>query len=460
MAAIVTEQFRRNTAKSLLADITNTNYYVGLGKSDSWVEDEQLTNWSVPIADGTNGEAEEIKSNLITLIKAETANCRLVIPRVNYKSGSRYKTYTPYDENCFYPETINGITYLPCYVVTTIGSNIAIYLCLHGSSSESISPPNDTTSYVPRSYGNDGYIWALVDIFTSVDAPINTDQYISINTGTVSSNQATTIANTSGGILYGFTVLSGGSGYSGSQSVRFDAYTAISQTPIEILCTATVVNGQITALSLPSQYAYTTTGIINGTFEFLNNLNGTGAIIVPNITPSLGLANTPSDILPSWFVGISAKAIDDISADGFYIPYRQVSILRNLQHNQIGNPATLGALKYLIITQPVSALASVEPGTPITFNNDTVALFDSYATVTVSGSPQYRVYYHQNTVSGYGKIISSGTITIENNTALPYSSILNNEYVPGTGEVIFIENRKPIVRAQSQTEEIKIIIQL
>jgi hypothetical protein len=462
MAAIITEQFRRNSAKLLLADIANVanNYYVGLGKSDSWVADEQLTNWVVPSADGTNGEAEEIKSNLITLIKAETINSRLVIPRVNYRSGTRYKAYTPYDENCFYPETISGVSYLPCYAVNIVGGNVAIYLCLRAPNNDSQFPPTDATSYTPRSYGSDNYIWALIDVFSTTSATIDTDQYISISTGSVEAGQTTKITNESGGILYGFTIVDGGSGYTaGSFNVTFTPYTSAGPLTA-IVCPALVTAGSITSISLPA--ISSATGIINGIFDFSNSSTGSGAKILANITPTLGLAHTPSNILPSWFIGIAAKAIDDISSDGFYIPYRQVSVLRNVSHDQSGsNPSTLGALKYLKLSAARTELALIEPGTIISFvSSQTKALFDSYATKVVGGTTEYRVYYHQNSSSGYGKVPSSGAINISTNTNIAYSTALNNEYVPGTGELVFVENRKPIVRAQSQTEEIKIIIQL
>jgi hypothetical protein len=459
MAAIVTEQFRRNSAQSLLADIADstTNFYVGLGKSDSWVEDEQLTNWTVPDPDGTNGEALEIKSNLITLLKAETANCALTIPRVNWKVGQRHKAYTPYDENCFYPETINNIQYLPCYAVNVVGSNIAVYLCLKTANTETASTPNDITSYAPRTYGSDGYVWALIDVISIVEASINTDQYISINSGSVSNAAATNIANSSGGTLYGFTVLNGGSGYEPANiNVTFTPYTSTT-TLAAITCAATVSNGQLVDVILPTGYSYTT-GIVNGTFSITGV--GTGAAIAANITPAVGLAHTPSRVLPSWFVGVSVDAVDNISSDGFYIPYRQISILKGVTHNQSGSPATLGALKYLKLVSALPALLSIETGTLITFNNGSRALFDEYASVTVEGTVEYRVYYHQNTKSGYGKIENTGTVNIATNTGIAYSTISNNEYVPNSGDVIFIENRKPIVRAQSQTEEIKIIIQL
>ena len=55
-----------------------------------------------------------------------------------------------------------------------------------------------------------------------------------------------------------------------------------------------------------------------------------------------------------------------------------------------------------------------------------------------------------------GKI---GGINIGSLTAVVYSAITTPEYTPYTGEVYFLENRKPIQRAPSQEEEIKLVIQ-
>ena len=476
MAAIITEQFRRNSAKSLLQDIANSNvnYYVGLGKSDKWVDDEQARGWSVPTATGTNGEADYVKSNLITLLKADSTNSRLVIPRVNYKSGVRYKEYNPHDENCFYPEKIGGVDYLPCYVVVNTVSDIAIYLCLHApDNTPSTSIPDDTTSYAPRSYSSsaiDNYVWTLIDKFTISEAIINTDQYVSINGGSVSGSVAVDIQSSSGGVLYGFTVENGGIGYaSGPFTINFTPYTSGGTKLTTVACIAkTNGDGTITSVDLPVNYTISgVTGIAGGTFEIVNPVDGSsGAIIKPHITPLLGLAHTPSNILPSWFIGVSVRAMDDISADGFYIPYRQISILKNVSHDKPGEqPLTLGALQYLTLQNPNSELEYLSPGTLMTFasEEETVAIFDAYAVVEVDADNEYRVYYHQNETSGYGFIESTGTVSIGNvntNTGLAYIAKSSNEYTPGSGEVIFVENRKAIVRAQSQTEEIKIIIQL
>ena len=52
------------------------------------------------------------------------------------------------------------------------------------------------------------------------------------------------------------------------------------------------------------------------------------------------------------------------------------------------------------------------------------------------------------------------TITlVNNNTVTMTSGYANPELDPDSGNIIYLENRKPIQRASDQTEDIKIIIE-
>ena len=117
MAAIVTDTFRRNNARSFISDIldvTNNNYYVGIGKSDKWIVDEEILNVSdIPVPRGVPSDDTNIKSNLVTLIKVTDKNAKVVIPHVKWQVGKYYKAYNPTDPQCFYPETVGGLEINP-----------------------------------------------------------------------------------------------------------------------------------------------------------------------------------------------------------------------------------------------------------------------------------------------------------------------------------------------------------
>ena len=55
---------------------------------------------------------------------------------------------------------------------------------------------------------------------------------------------------------------------------------------------------------------------------------------------------------------------------------------------------------------------------------------------------------------------STETVTLANNNTIAFTSgYANPELQPDSGDIIYIENRKPIQRASDQTEDIKLIIE-
>lgn len=460
MAAIVTDSFRRNNTQFFLDNIalTNSKYYLGIGKSEQWASDEESTNLVIPVPLGIPSDDSDIKSNLTTLIKINATNSGLVIPQIKWKSGAIYKAYSPADPDCFYPSTlIGGGEENPCYAIISG----RIYLCLKAGDGAVANIPT-STDYRALSYGNDGYIWILVDNIITATANINTDQFISISSGEAAASIAPAIQSDGGGLLYGFTVVSGGSGYTSTNAVQFTAQKN-DGTIVTITCPVNInsTTGSIESVLLPADYSYTAAsskGIVNGHFVFNSAETGSGAVIVPHIAPARGFAYKPSATLPSWYVGIAVDAVDNISDDGLYTPYRQISILKDIEYSEDSSIDTLAALRYLTLASAPTNTPAV--GSLITFGTTGIkAYFDNYSAVSVGGSTQHRIYFHQNSTTGYGAIPSTGLFTIASGDTISYLTVNNNEYTPLSGEVIFAENRKKINRQSAQTEEIKIIIQ-
>ena len=459
MAAIVTDSFRRNNAQLFLGDIasSSTNYYVGLGKSDKWVLDEEaLLPGDIPVSLGIEGDDSDVKSNLVTLLKINDTHTELVIPHIKWKTAAYYKAYSEYDPDCFYPSVLDGgVEINPCYAVVSG----RIYLCLQRGQGATSGIPV-ATDYRATMYANDGYVWVLVDNVSTVLSKLITDQFINITSGVAPLTVAPSIEADGGGLLYGFSVLSEGSGYASLNEVTFVArYSSGDVVEIDCGAIADPNTGVLKSVSLPPDWSYTAVGskrIVDGYFKI--NSTGSGAVIVPHIAPLRGFAYEPSKILPSWFIGIAVDAADSISSDGFYIPYRQISVLRNVEYTENSSPDTLGALRYLTI--PAAPSSGISVGDTLKFGTTEItAYFDSYSSVEIEGAASRRIYFHQNSTTGYGVIPSIGTVTDSKGTSVAYTAVSDNEYIPHSGEVVFTENRKPINRQSGQTEEIKIIIQ-
>jgi hypothetical protein len=91
--------------------------------------------------------------------------------------------------------------------------------------------------------------------------------------------------------------------------------------------------------------------------------------------------------------------------------------------------------------------------------------FGDYGTSSTTGA--YTAFTGTGTITG-GTSSATGTpstsatetVTLINNNTITFTSgYANPEMQPDSGEIIYIENRKPIQRASDQTEDIKLIIE-
>lgn len=492
MAAIITEEFRRRTAQLFLSEVRQEinvvdgkgiNYYVGIGKSDSWVDDEN-TAFTVPIPKGTPNNQREILSNLTTLIKILPKDSGLVIPNVKYKTDSYYKVYNPSDDSCFFPDLLpGGYTQNPCYTV----NNNRIYLCLAAGpngTSVSTQSPTSSTWGAPVIRLSDGYVWALLDeldeeyindIYSNV---VNSDQFITVSRYDDKAQNTqifTASTNATSGLLYGFSIINGGTGYNTGSTVpstiNFIAHKEDgSVVPIPCPITYATDTGEILSVKLPNDWDYAAESskkFINGYFDYEQYpTTASGAVMVANIAPVGGFYVNSAKILPTWYISICVSAKDSISGDGLYIPYRQISVIRDVEYNDElitdrENPATLRASDYIVLANE-TAPSNLINGDILTFENGTKVIFDVFASV----DDQPRIHFHQNDKVGYGKIPTespTGNVSFTRGgaqTNIPYTNISESrEYNKGSGEVVFTESRSKIERSASQTEEIKIIIQ-
>ena len=73
-----------------------------------------------------------------------------------------------------------------------------------------------------------------------------------------------------------------------------------------------------------------------------------------------------------------------------------------------------------------------------------------------------KIYYHQTDSTGFTPFSVGDTLTDEGSTTGTIAVVAdsNELYLNNTGEVLYIENRAPVIRASEQTEDIKVVISL
>lgn len=468
MSAIITENFRRNNTRLFLNDIsaqTNGKYYLGIGKQDRWDNDEENISFNIPVAVGTQADALEVLNNLSTLVSLNAlTGVGRVIPAVAWKSGNTYQIYSSYNSATFYPSG----ALQPCYVTI----NGAIFLCLKaGSSTSTVQPTVQSSKYAPFTL-SDGYIWALVQ-----EAPgtqiIRNNTFTDISTTKLTGTEETNSTTQCGGVVTGFTIVSGGTGYTTSGAspsvlkLRInDGFTSTDRSTTSVTLNFTVGSGGvIDSVSLPASGwpAYSGSnaaiGALFASIEFTGS--GSGAKIVPTIAPPKGFAYDPSAVMPSWFAGLSISLDDSISGDNFYSRYRQISIVKNptVASGQ-ESAGTLNALKYINFPDTTD-VASLSVDTNSSVLKNAAGEVIGYADKLITTTGAKKLYFHQNLSSGYRELPQSGNIEVgSGSTEYAYTSINNGEFInDGNAEVLFTENRSFITRASGQTEDLILIIQ-
>ncbi len=473
MSAIITDNFRRNNTRLFLNDIsaqstqTNGKYYLGIGKQDRWSSTEENIDFSIPVAVGTRADELEVLNNLSTLVSLNAlTGVGRVIPAVAWKTGNTYQAYSSYNSAPFYPSG----TLQPCYV--TISG--AIFLCLKaGSSTSTVQPSVQSSKYAPFTL-SDGYIWALVQETPGTQI-IRNNTFTDIRTTKLTGTEETNSTTQCGGLVTGFTIVSGGTGYTTTGSTPSvlklrvnDGFTSTDRSTTSVTLNFTVGSGgNITSVSFPAGWpTFSVTpgaaiGALFASIEFTGS--GSGASIVPTIAPAKGFAYDPSAVMPSWFAGLKVDLEDSVSGDNFYSRYRQISIVKNptVASGQ-ASAGTLNALKYINFpdTTDVASLSGIDMTNSAVLKNAAGEVI-GYADKLITTTGAKKLYFHQNISSGYRELPSSGSIEVgSGSTEYAYTSINNGEFInDGNAEVLFTENRSFITRASGQTEDLILIIQ-
>lgn len=482
MAAIITDDFRKNTTQLLIDEIVagTQKYYIGIGKSDPWTDaatNELVAGFAPNVPDGSIAEKEEVKDNLIGLVQVERQS--RVIPRIEYQTGLIYKRYDPSDPTSFIP-TISGATSLqPCYAIF----QDKIYVCLRNKTNESNLNGQATTANDQPQIGsaNDyalagggggtNYQWAFVADVQPASSGFNTSQFVEVSSSNIAA--ATTAAETTG-VIYGVEMISGGSGYTTSTVVNIvgnnsDLGGTLGGTDLDVVIDG---SGAITHIDIVGGVVgtgWTEASVV------ITDTAGTGAEARILIGPSNGFGYNAAKDLPSFYLGLEASLEGNLEGDAPIIPYRQVSLLRGTEASVRTADSdtdgilytaeeTLDTLRYFACNS--FSAANVTAGDIVTV---VIAGDDPRAFVDYVDTVNNRIYFHQNNNDKVNKksFPATGTVKIldrENESAelvsVTYTSIENAEYNQKAGEILFYENRTQIIRSGQQTEDIKLVIQL
>jgi len=378
MAAIITDDFRKNNIDRFFNDVFTAqgsggkNYYVGIGKTDPYEADtegdlESVTAFDPPVPTGSVIEKDDVKKNLMTLIKVGTTDVKRLVPQIKFQIGRKFKVYNPSDPTCF--DAANDGDFLPCYALYTGTDNVQrVYVCLgnnNGGVTSEVIPPMIAGTLFPYTAvqnSTDNYIWAYAFTFNRVDANKFSDSRTFIDlprnedVDTILSgitNGRSRSAQGTAGLLYGFHIhpTRNGKSYPGVHPTTLNATIVGKHIDGDTIsanntCTVTTgTNGEIArvnwTLTQAQALGYGRTNTTNSAGSAVSGLTETGSggikeasLVITDssltvggiatgqgdfdaagfekaeidclIAPQNGFGHSPQLDMPSYYAGISA----------------------------------------------------------------------------------------------------------------------------------------------------------
>lgn len=510
MSAIISDKFRILNAKTFLDSVKSnannlytfigqpfaTNPEVGIGRVD----------WnSGPAPLDTNDQENKIKETIIALKKVSSSDIRRAVRKIQWESKQIYEMYRQdYSIYNLSPITNSSSLYESNYYV--INKNYRVYLCLHNGTNsdnplgrQSIDEP-DFVDLEPRPAGvsGDGYIWKYLYTITPSDIiKFDSSNYIPLpqEWGVTGTESFAIKNNAVNGKIETVTIRNRGAGY--PQTKTYSGIPILGDGKNGEVTIFTNSFGEVSDILVTDGGSGYTKGTIR--FEpgapnipeelFIGEGNVAEFDVI--IPPKGGHGYDIYHELGAYRVLIYSRFETDSNNPDVFVgnDFATVGILNNpVVQNNLSYVSGLKGLKltggnstYTVdqkITQNIGA-GKTAIGFVASWNNDTKVLRYYQSVGAANSSVGYELHDFTSTPSTGGNLIiqntsgvslsidtsfNGSTITINNDRIYNLGSnyvagISSSEYAPGTGDLIYIDNRQPIIRSLSQKEDIKIILE-
>lgn len=476
MPAVVTDKLKRQFLQVVYDEITGSlgNYYIAIGHGEDWPN----VGDTVPTGTPDNTIRDERLFRQSAQSAKKVTDVSFVVPRFNWTSGSTYSQYEDAIDKT--PGTVGATNTSPYYVMT---DEQQVYICLKQSKDatgainpSTIAPSGtDTQPIAP----GDGYVWkylytiggARSSAFLSANfIPV---EYVKTGQAGLNALQQGQASIRDGAVpkpILGIELTNeGGAGYTGAPSVTIygngDSAGLDVLTPIAS-ATATISAGAVSKIEMDTS-GDSVLALGRG-YDYANVLvSGGGATTDATARAVLhgndsGVGANPVFDLRATSLMFDVKLVNEENGgDGepdFVVnnrDFRQVGILKN-PTDEAGTLYTASSgriMKYFTgLSSDILQLASL---------TDPVVTQTTGFSAIIGDVVGDRAYYYQTEATGFRpfditQLIQNDDITNFSPTGLDTTSDIDFRF----GELLYIENRAAIARSNSNTDDIKIIINL
>ena len=466
MSAIITDPFKKQFMQNVLDEVTNltARYYVGIGKNDQWNVSE-----TVPTPTDTPKTIRSAQAALQS-VKA-VADASFVIPRFNWSSGSIYDGFD------------DDLTAIPTNSYYVLTEDNQVYLCVQqsknatGAANVSTVKPTGTTNNAFKT--SDGYTWKFLYALSAAKAsaflsanfvPIQKIDSAGAAINAIETQQASVQDSAVAGRILNVIVTNGGTGYSTAPTVTISGNAGNIGDSAQ--ATATVSGGSVVKVDMLNESAGSGKNFTNATVTFTGG-GGSGAVARAVLGPPNGIGADPRDELKATSLMFNAKPNGAEGGDflvGTGQDFRQVMLIRNILDSAAGNAYTGStglALKFLKVDSAFAGNLSVDELITNSLTPPAKAFVNKVVNEDTLGA---KVFYHQTDSTGFtpfnvGNTLTdeqgnAGTIVIADSDNLTDSASSFDDVLNTSGEVLYIENRAPVIRDAAQTEDIKVVVTL
>jgi hypothetical protein len=498
MTAIITEKFRLHNATQFFesfSEAAKNTYYLFIGKS-------------TPYTSGTTGgtdsspptPADDVSSefyywdDMLAAKLVSTSDTTYSIPRRNWANST---VYDMYENNISTSNTTtSGATNLYDSTYYFMTEAYKVYKVLDNNAGAAFSGAEPTAT------GNDpfasgGYVLQYMYSLTTTEI----EKFLTTDFMPVSTDSTVSAAATDGAI--DSVIVTGGSGYTDGTY-----YTAVygdgtnAGTASGAVLSIVVSSGALVSFGMTvdtdttihdagAAYTYGTVNL-GDSYIFTNTSlttggslgGGSGAAITPIISPKGGHGSNSVEELGGHYVMMNTTLTqaegDDITTAN---DFRRVGLVvdpYNYGTTTIATATTrrmTSALKLTSVSgtfdgdEKISQASTGAVGKVVEWDSNNSILyytqerFGDYGTTTTTGD--FTAFSGANQITGATSSAvgtpdstADSAVTLTGGNTISFTDgYANPELDPDSGNVIYIENRKPISRSSDQTEDIKLIVE-
>jgi len=186
------------------------------------------------------------------------------------------------------------------------------------------------------------------------------------------------------------------------------------------------------------------------------------------LSPAEGLGKDIEKDLGAHYVMLSAKLAYQEGSGDFPIDndYRQIGIIRDVKNadGTLATANTLNATKRVRLSNISSSAFQPDENILMSTNGGTTWVEAGkvleYAASTNETGISYMSFF--KTLGNTTSLVGGGTVLVKGQTSNAQATVLdvyNEEVLKFSGEILYLENRRPILRSPDQIEDIKAIVE-